>query len=97
MWLSEPELSYGDEANAKDTAAIAKAVMGYRWATPNDGRRFLGWLVASLVGRRVAMAAALAVDRARRAGQDVAANERTGTDHGQHDNVSVSRCNAGVH
>ena len=24
--------------------------MGYRWATPNDGRRFLGWLVASLVG-----------------------------------------------
>ena len=50
VWLSEPELSYGDEASAKDTAAIAKAVMGYRWATPDDGRRFLGWLVASLVG-----------------------------------------------
>ena len=50
VWLSEPELSYGDEASAKDTAAIARAVMGYRWATPDDGRRFLGWLVASLVG-----------------------------------------------
>ena len=50
VWLSEPELSYGDEANAQHTADIARAVMGYRWATPNDGRRFLGWLVASLVG-----------------------------------------------
>ena len=50
VWLSEPELTYGDEASAKHTADIARAVMGYRWATPNDGRRFLGWLVASLVG-----------------------------------------------
>ena len=49
VWLSEPELTYGDEANAQHTADIARAVMGYRWATPNDGRRFLG-LVGSIVG-----------------------------------------------
>ena len=24
--------------------------MRYRWATPEDGRRFLGWIVAAVVG-----------------------------------------------
>ena len=95
VWLSEPELTYGDEASAQHTAAIAKAVMGYRWATPNDGRRFLGMAGGIVGGRRVAMASAFVVDRARRAGQDVAADQRTGTDHGQHDDQRIG-CNAGV-
>ena len=30
--------------------AIAESVMRYRWDTPADGKRFLGWLVAGLVG-----------------------------------------------
>ena len=50
MWLSEPALAYGDEASTQHTVDMAQAIMGYRWATPDDGRRFLGWMVIALVG-----------------------------------------------
>ena len=31
-------------------AQVARAIMGYRWATMDDGKRFLGWIVSSIVG-----------------------------------------------
>ena len=50
VWLAEPSLAYGDEADDRAVADIARAVMRYRWATPDDGRRFLGWMVAAIIG-----------------------------------------------
>ena len=50
VWLAEPSLDLGQESTVAQTQAIAKAVMGYRWATKDDGRRFLGWMVAAIVG-----------------------------------------------
>ena len=50
VWLAEPSLAYGDEASDRHMADIAKAVMRYRWATAGDGRRFLGWMVVSIIG-----------------------------------------------
>ena len=50
VWLAEPPVDLGQEATLQQTQAIASAVMRYRWATPGDGRRFLGWMVAALVG-----------------------------------------------
>ena len=49
-WLAEPRVEMGKEATTEETAAIARAVMQYRWATPDDGKRMLGWIVAALVG-----------------------------------------------
>lgn len=37
-------------ASEGDREAFAEAVMAYRWATPDDGRRFVGWLVSALAG-----------------------------------------------
>ena len=50
VWLAEPRLELGGEATDLQTAAIARAVMRYRWASDDDGRRFLGWIVAAIVG-----------------------------------------------
>ena len=37
-------------ASEDERKQVAEAVLCYRWATPVDGKRFLGWLVASIVG-----------------------------------------------
>ena len=50
VWLAEPRIDLGEEATQLQTTALAKAVMGYRWATEDDGRRFLGWIVAAIIG-----------------------------------------------
>ena len=50
VWLAEPRIELGEEATQQQTTALAKAVMGYRWATEDDGRRFLGWIVAAIIG-----------------------------------------------
>ena len=50
VWLAEPRIDLGEEATQQQTTALAKAVMGYRWATEDDGRRFLGWIVAAIIG-----------------------------------------------
>ena len=50
VWLSEPRIELGDEANDRQVSGLARAVMGYRWSTQDDGRRFLGWIVAAIVG-----------------------------------------------
>ena len=50
IWLAEPRVELGAGASDKDMRDIAESVMAYRWATPADGQRFLGWVVAALVG-----------------------------------------------
>lgn len=50
IWLSEPRIALSASAGGNQIRAIAESVMRYRWATPDDGRRMLGWIVAALVG-----------------------------------------------
>lgn len=50
VWASEARLELGDPASIEQRQRFANAVMEYRWRTPDDGRRLLGWLVAALVG-----------------------------------------------
>ena len=49
-WLAEPRLELGKAASTEDMRRIARAVMEYRWATPDDGRRLMGWIVAAIIG-----------------------------------------------
>ena len=37
-------------ASEDERKQVAEAVLGYRWLNPIDGKRFLGWLVSSIVG-----------------------------------------------
>ena len=50
IWLAEPRIELGAAASEEGMRAVAEAVMAYRWDTPDDGRRFLGWMVAAVVG-----------------------------------------------
>ena len=50
LWQSDAPIELGPEASETDMRKVAEAVMAYRWATPADGQRLLGWIVASLVG-----------------------------------------------
>ena len=49
-FLSQPPISLTDPASDTVMREFAEAVMEYRWRAEDDGRRFLGWLVAALVG-----------------------------------------------
>ena len=48
--LAETRIELGASATDAQVKAMAEAVMGYRWASEMDGRRFLGWIVAAIVG-----------------------------------------------
>ena len=50
VWLAGPPLDLGSPARVDKAKDIARAVLLYRWATQDDGRRFLGWIVAAMVG-----------------------------------------------
>ena len=50
VWLSGPPLALGSPARPDKAKDIARAVLSYRWASPGDGRRFLGWVVSAIVG-----------------------------------------------
>ena len=50
FWLAEAQIKLGAAASEKDMRQMAKAVMAYRWASPEDGRRMLGWMVVALIG-----------------------------------------------
>ena len=82
MWLAEPSLAYGDEADDRAVADIAKAVMRYRWATPDDGRRFLGWMVAAIIGGALEWRPHLLLTAPAAQGKTWLLKERAGTDHG---------------
>lgn len=49
--VSGPPLRVGAKAcTVAERRAAARAVLSYRWNEPHDGRAFLGWMVAALVG-----------------------------------------------
>lgn len=50
IWLAEPAIRMHEDAKPGEKSELREAVMGYRWATEQDGRRFLGWLIAAIVG-----------------------------------------------
>ena len=49
-WMAEPRIALAPSATDAEVKAIALAVMSYRWRTPMDGKRFLGWMVSAIVG-----------------------------------------------
>ena len=49
-WKSEAPIELGAGASDQEMREAAEAVMAYRWDTPTDGHRFLGWIVSALVG-----------------------------------------------
>ena len=50
VWLAGPALDLGSPAKIDKAKDIARAVLQYRWASQDDARRFLGWIVAAMVG-----------------------------------------------
>ena len=50
VWLAEPHVDLAEPATDVQMQAIARAVLSYRWAEQDDGKRMLGWIVAALVG-----------------------------------------------
>ena len=50
IWLSGAPLDLGSPACPDEAKDIARAVLQYRWSSPDDGRRFLGWIVTAMVG-----------------------------------------------
>ena len=54
IWLAEPRIELGASASDGDMRKLAEAVMRYRWATPDDCRRFLGWMAAAVAGGALA-------------------------------------------
>ena len=50
VWLAEPAVHLAEPATDEQMIEVAKAVSSYRWATPLDSKRILGWIVAAIVG-----------------------------------------------
>ena len=51
VWLAgRGAMDLGSPARIDKAKDIARAVLLYRWASQDDGRRFLGWIVAAMVG-----------------------------------------------
>ena len=50
VWVSEPRIPLGASATDDQLRALASAVLTYRWATPSDGRRLMGWVAAAIAG-----------------------------------------------
>ena len=49
-WMNEAPIALAPSATDAEMKAIALAVMNYRWRSPMDGKRFLGWMVSAIVG-----------------------------------------------
>ena len=49
-WMAEPRIPLSPSATDEQCSAIAQAVLRYRWRTPMDGKRLLGWMVSAIVG-----------------------------------------------
>ena len=50
IWIKEPPIHLVEDATDEEVNALRTAIMDYRWSSPMDGERFLGWIVASLIG-----------------------------------------------
>lgn len=44
IWLEGDPIVLTDNASDEEVARLREAIMRYRWKTPEDGMRFLGWL-----------------------------------------------------
>lgn len=49
-WLAEPRIEMTAPATPAQIKLVAEAVLRYRWASPSDGKRLLGWLVVAIAG-----------------------------------------------
>ena len=49
-WIAEPSIALKPSATDEQREDIARAVMSYRWSSPMDGKRFLGWMVSAIIG-----------------------------------------------
>ena len=49
-WLSESSIPLAPSATDMECKMIALSVMAYRWRTPMDGKRLLGWMISAIVG-----------------------------------------------
>ena len=50
IWLAEPRIELGAAASVHDMRVMASAVLSYRWASEDDGKQMLGWMVTGLIG-----------------------------------------------
>ena len=50
IWLAEPRIDLSPSASVPEIQAAAEAVLGYRWHSELDGKRFLGWVAAAVAG-----------------------------------------------
>ena len=49
--IAGPSISVDSEcASEEEIREVARAVLSYRWRTPEDGKRYLGWIVAAIIG-----------------------------------------------
>lgn len=54
IWLSEPKIKLYPSASAEQIREAAEAILAYRWQSEQDGKRFLGWIAASVAGGALA-------------------------------------------
>jgi len=50
QWVRGAPISITQSATDEEMAFAAQSIMSYRWLSDQDGKRFLGWIVASLIG-----------------------------------------------
>lgn len=50
VFEADSRLPLGAAATDDEMRAIGESVMQYRWASPVDGRRLMGWIVAAIIG-----------------------------------------------
>ena len=49
--IAGPSISVDSEcASEEEIREVARAVMSYRWMTPEDGKRYMGWIVSAIIG-----------------------------------------------
>ena len=95
VWLSGPPLDLGSPARLDRVRDIARAVMQYRWASPDDGRRFLGWIVAAIIGGALEWRPHLWLTAPVHNGQNLAFRQRAETANGRTDGGN-SQCNSSI-
>ena len=49
-WIAEPKIALAPSATDEECFNVAIAVIQYRWSSPMDGMRLLGWMVSAIIG-----------------------------------------------
>ena len=50
IWLAEPKIELAPSAAQAEVDAAREAILAYRFLTPGDAQRFLGWIPAAVAG-----------------------------------------------